>query len=170
MEKKLIIINGVMGVGKTTISKALYKKLDNSFWLDGDNCWMMNPFEVKDENKFMVLDNISYILNNFIKNSKSKYIIFNWVIHTEDIMKDILNKIDSSSVDVYKITLMCSKENLINRINKDIKLGLRYEDNIKRSLDRLELYNKMDTIKIDTSNKSIEDIVDEIKVILSINN
>lgn len=170
MEKKLIIINGVMGVGKTTISKALYKKLDNSFWLDWDNCWMMNPFEVTDENKFMVLDNISYILNNFIKNSKSKYIIFNWVIHTEDIMKDILNKIDSSSVDVYKITLMCSKENLINRINKDIKLGLRYEDNIKRSLDRLELYNKMDTIKIDTSNKSIEDIVDEIKVILSINN
>ncbi|XTR39161.1 AAA family ATPase [Paraclostridium tenue] len=170
MEKKLIIINGVMGVGKTTISKALYKKLDNSFWLDGDNCWMMNPFEVTDENKFMVLDNISYILNNFIKNSKSKYIIFNWVIHTEDIMKDILNKIDSSSVDVYKITLMCSKENLINRINKDIKLGLRYEDNIKRSLDRLELYNKMDTVKIDTSNKSIEDIVDEIKVILSINN
>lgn len=170
MEKKLIIINGVMEVGKTTISKALYKKLDNSFWLDGDNCWMMNPFEVTDENKFMVLDNISYILNNFIKNSKSKYIIFNWVIHTEDIMKDILNKIDSSSVDVYKITLMCSKENLINRINKDIKLGLRYEDNIKRSLDRLELYNKMDTIKIDTSNKSIEDIVDEIKVILSINN
>lgn len=170
MEKKLIIINGVMGVGKTTISKALYKKLDNSFWLDGDNCWMMNPFEVTDENKFMVLDNISYILNNFIKNSKSKYIIFNWVIHTEDIMKDILNKIDSSSVDVYKITLMCSKENLINRINKDIKLGLRYEDNIKRSLDRLELYNKMDIIKIDTSNKSIEDIVDEIKVILSINN
>lgn len=170
MEKKLIIINGVMGVGKTTISKALYKKLDNSFWLDGDNCWMMNPFEVTDENKFMVLDNISYILNNFIKNSKSKYIVFNWVIHTEDIMKDILNKIDSSSVDVYKITLMCSKENLINRINKDIKLGLRYEDNIKRSLDRLELYNKMDTIKIDTSNKSIEDIVDEIKVILRINN
>ncbi len=170
MEKKLIIINGVMGVGKTTISKALYKKLDNSFWLDGDNCWMMNPFEVTDENKFMVLDNISYILNNFIKNSKSKYIIFNWVIHTEDIMKDILNKIDSSSVDVYKITLMCSKENLINRINKDIKLGLRYEDNIKRSLDRLELYNKMDTIKIDTSNKSIEDMVDEIKVILRINN
>lgn len=92
MEKKLIIINGVMGVGKTTISKALYKKLDNSFWLDGDNCWMMNPFEVTDENKFMVLDNISYILNNFIKNSKSKYIIFNWVIHTEDIMKDILKK------------------------------------------------------------------------------
>ena len=150
MKKKLIIINGVMGVGKTTISKVLYKELDNSFWLDGDNCWMMNPFEVTDENKFMVLDNITHILNNFIKNSNSKNIVFNWVIHTDDIMIDILNKIDISNIDVYKITLTCSKENLIERINGDIDLGLRDDDNIKRSLDRLDLYNNMDTIKIDT--------------------
>lgn len=31
MRKKLIIINGVMGVGKTSVSKALYKQLDNSY-------------------------------------------------------------------------------------------------------------------------------------------
>lgn len=31
MSKKLIIINGVMGVGKTTISKMLYKELENHF-------------------------------------------------------------------------------------------------------------------------------------------
>lgn len=80
MRKKLIIINGVMGVGKTSVSKALYKQLDNSFWLDGDNCWMMNPFEVTSENKYMVIDNITYLINNFIKNSKSKHIILNWVI------------------------------------------------------------------------------------------
>ncbi len=69
MKKKLIIINGVMGVGKTTICKVLYKKLNNSFWLDGDNCWMMNPFVVNEENKAMVLDNIVHVLNNFLKNS-----------------------------------------------------------------------------------------------------
>ena len=69
MNKKLIIINGTMGVGKTTIIKMLYKELENSFWLDGDNCWMMNPFIVNEENKKMVVDNITYILNSFIKNS-----------------------------------------------------------------------------------------------------
>ncbi|MEG2985298.1 MAG: AAA family ATPase [Peptostreptococcaceae bacterium] len=164
--KKLIIINGVMGVGKTTISKLLYKELENSFWLDGDNCWMMNPFIVDDENKNMVLDNISYVINNFIKNSNSQYVVFNWVIHTDEIMNDVLSKIDISDVDIYKITLTCSKETLISRIENDIKNGLRDENNVERSLERLLLYNKMNTIKIDTTNKDVSIIVKEIKDIV----
>lgn len=162
MKKKLIIINGVMGVGKTTISRALNKSLENSFWLDGDNCWMMNPFVVNEENKKMVLNNIAYILNSFIDNSSSKYIIFNWVIHEEHIMDDILSKININNVDVYKITLMCSEEELIKRISSDIELGLRDEGNIKRSLERFNLYRNMNTIKIDTTNKSIEEILESI--------
>ncbi|MDU1854820.1 MAG: AAA family ATPase [Clostridium baratii] len=166
MRKKLIIINGVMGVGKTTISKWLYKNLENCFWLDGDNVWMMNPFVVDEENKKMVLSNITYIINNFLGNSNSKYVLFNWVIHTDEIMNEILNKINLIDVDVYKITLMCNKEELIKRINKDVELGIRDEDNIRRSLDKYDMYNKMNTIKIDTSNKSIDDIVRDIKVII----
>ena len=41
MKKKLIIVNGVMGVGKTSVCRMLYKELDNSFWLDGDNYWII---------------------------------------------------------------------------------------------------------------------------------
>ncbi|MFR4766919.1 MAG: AAA family ATPase, partial [Paraclostridium sordellii] len=163
MRKKLIIINGVMGVGKTSVSKALYKQLDNSFWLDGDNCWMMNPFEVTSENKYMVIDNITYLINNFIKNSKSKYIILNWVIHTDEIMDSILYKINMDKIDLYKITLICDEDTLVKRIKKDIKSGIRDEDNIKRSLDKLKLYKNMNTLKIDTANKSIDEIVENIK-------
>ncbi|CEO34369.1 AAA domain-containing protein [[Clostridium] sordellii] len=166
MRKKLIIINGVMGVGKTSVSKALYKQLDNSFWLDGDNCWMMNPFEVTSENKYMVIDNITYLINNFIKNSKSKYIILNWVIHTDEIMDSILYKINMDKIDLYKITLICDEDTLVKRIKKDIKSGIRDEDNIKRSLDKLKLYKNMNTLKIDTVNKSIDEIVENIKNII----
>lgn len=164
--KKLIIINGVMGVGKTTVSKALYKSLDNCFWLDGDNCWVMNPFIVNEENKEMVLNNIGFIINSYIKNSSSKYIVFNWVIHTDEIMKEVLSRIDKKDVDIYKITLMSSKEELVKRIEKDIKEKRRDEGNIKRSLERYSLYEGMNTVKVDTSNRGIDEIIDEIKSII----
>ena len=43
-----------MGVGKTTTCKELSKKLQNSVWLDGDWCWMIDPFVVNEENKWPV--------------------------------------------------------------------------------------------------------------------
>lgn len=162
MNTKLIVINGVMGVGKTTVSKRLYKELENSFWLDGDNCWTMNPFIVNEENKEMVLNNISFILNNFLSNSSSKSVVFNWVIQSDDIMNEVLSRINTKNVDVYKITLMCTKEELIRRIESDVRLGLRDNKNVERSLERYDMYKAMDTIKVDTTGKSIEKIIEEI--------
>ena len=37
--KKLIMIGGTMGVGKTTVSHLLKKELNHSVMLDGDWCW-----------------------------------------------------------------------------------------------------------------------------------
>ncbi|WP_294392617.1 AAA family ATPase [uncultured Clostridium sp.] len=161
-KKKLIIINGTMGVGKTTVSRSLYKNLARSFWLDGDSCWHMNPFIVNEENKNMVIENICFILNNFIKNSLADYIIFNWVIQTDEIMNFVLDNLNLKNTEVYKITLMCSEEYLVQRIIKDIGDGIRSSESIKRSLDNLKLYNRMDTIKVNTDNKSIDSVVQEI--------
>lgn len=54
-----------MGVGKTATSKELNKKLNNSVWLDGDWCWMMNPFTVNDENKNMVIKKHNLFIEEF---------------------------------------------------------------------------------------------------------
>ena len=62
MTKTLIVINGCMGVGKTAVAQALYRRLQHSVWLDGDWCWMMNPWVISEENKRMVEDNITYLL------------------------------------------------------------------------------------------------------------
>lgn len=70
-------------------------------------------------------------------------------------MKDVLSRIRVEDIEVYKITLMCSKEELISRIENDVALGLRDEDNIKRSLERYDMYESMDTIKVDTTGKEV---------------
>lgn len=160
--KKLIIINGTMGVGKSATCKELYKKMKNSVWLDGDWCWMMNPFIASEENKKMVEDNITYLLRNFLSNTSFEYVIFNWVIHLEEIFDMILDRLKDLEFEVIKITLLCSEESLKNRILKDVEVGLREEDCVDRSVERLKLYRDMNTIKIDTSSIAISEVVDKI--------
>ena len=63
--KNLIIINGTMGVGKTTVSRILQEKLPNCVFLDGDWCWDMKPFLINDETKKMVVTNIRFLLNKY---------------------------------------------------------------------------------------------------------
>jgi len=156
--KKLIIINGTMGTGKTTICKILYKKLNNSVWLDGDWCWMMNPFKVTEENKRMAEDNITYLLNNFLENPDFEYVIFSWVMHNENIFDVLLEKLQKNEFQRYKISLVCSPEELKKRMLKD---G-REEKDIEMSLGRLKSYERMNTIKVDTTNTAVEKTVNEI--------
>lgn len=163
---KLVMINGTMGVGKTVTCKELYKKLQKSVWLDGDWCWMMNPFIVNEENKKMVENNITYLLRNFLTNSSFQYVIFNWVIQSEEIYDMLLNKLNDLKFEVVKITLICNEESLRNRISIDIKNNERDKNCLDRSLERIPLYKNMNTIKIDTSNLSISETVNKVIEIL----
>ena len=78
--KKVIFISGTMGSGKTTVSCLCNEQLTRSVWLDGDWCWMMHPFQVSDQTKAMVLDNITYLLNQFLAQPDFDYILFSWVM------------------------------------------------------------------------------------------
>ncbi|MFU7515391.1 AAA family ATPase [Clostridium sp. HCS.1] len=67
--KNLYLIGGTMGVGKTTTCQIMKRKLNNSVFLDGDWCWDMDPFIVNEETKKIVMENICFLLNNYIKSS-----------------------------------------------------------------------------------------------------
>mgnify|MGYP001450396504 CR=1 FL=1 len=165
--KKLIIINGTMGVGKSTVSNILLDKLKPSVYLDGDWCWNMNPFVVSEENKVMVINNIIYLLKSYLNNSGYEYIIFCWVIHQEYIFEQLLEPLNDLEFELYKISLTCSEVALKDRLSRDIKNEIRNEDVIRRSIQRLELYKKMKTTKIDVSEitpkETAEKIIDIIK-------
>lgn len=159
--KKLYLIGGTMGVGKTTTCQVLKTKLDKSVFLDGDWCWDMHPFVVNKETKKLVLNNICTLLNNDIKCNTFENIIFCWVMHEQSIIDDILSRLDLNDVKVIAISLVCQKEALEKRIQKDIDQGTRKPDVLARSVERLEMYQKLNTYKIDVSNKTIEEIVKE---------
>ncbi|MFV0394487.1 MAG: AAA family ATPase [Coprobacillaceae bacterium] len=160
--KNLIMINGTMGVGKTTISQRLKKQLPNSVFLDGDWCWDASPFIVTKETKEMVVDNITYLINNFLSCNEYQNIIFCWVMDEQQIIDTVLSKV-SLPYNLYTFTLMCDEVTLKQRIQKDIDQGIRTNDAIKRSIERLTKYEQLSTTKINVSNKTIEVIVKEIE-------
>lgn len=163
--KTLYLISGTMGIGKTAVSHQLKINLTNSVFLDGDWCWDANPFQVTEETKKMVMHNICYLLNNFIRCSAYENVIFCWVMDNQNIIDGILKKLHTGNCKVNKISLIADEINLRDRLNVDIAAGNRTADIIDRSISRMSMYHDLDTIKIDTSNKTVREIVDEIMML-----
>lgn len=163
--KTLYLIGGTMGVGKTTVCRQLKRDLPNSVFLDGDWCWDASPFQLTEETKTMVIDNICYILNNFLRCSAYENVILGWVMHEQSIIDAITSKLNIDNCVVRSISLIVNEECLRKRLSGDIANGVRTVDVIERSVSRIPLYNYLNTIKVDTSYKSVQQVVDDIKAI-----
>jgi broad-specificity NMP kinase len=163
--KKLYIIGGTMGVGKTTVCQKLKIELSNCVFLDGDWCWDANPFLVNEETKKMVMQNICFMLNQFLHCSSYENVVFCWVMHEQNIIDTILASIDQTNCDTKVISLVCSQAALRERLEKDIQLGIRTSDVVERSIERLPLYEKLKTQKVYTDGKSVSQIVSEIEML-----
>ena len=164
--KRLILVNGTMGAGKTATCKELSKLLEHNVFLDGDWCWTMNPFVVTEETKRMVQDNIIYLLRNFLACSEYENIIFCWVMQYESIMDELLSGLIGLDFKPYKFTLTISEQALTQRIQRDVENHVRTFDVLERSLQRLPLYKNMDTIKIDVSEITARQAAEQIRVAL----
>ena len=158
MTKTLILINGTMGVGKTAVAQALYRRLPRSVWLDGDWCWMMNPWVISERNKRMVEDNITYLLRAFLSNDSFDYVVFSWVMHRPEIIDGLLERLADLPFEVHRISLVCSEEALRARMLGDGRDGHVVEE----SLRRMPLYRRMDTHQMDTTDLPVAGAVDAI--------
>ena len=161
--KKLYIVGGTMGVGKTAVCQQLKRILPDSVFLDGDWCWDADPFQVTEETISMVMDNICYLLNNFLHCSAYKNVIFCWVMHQQSIIDSIVEKLDTQNCDVKCISLIADETNLRKRLTNDVESGIRVGDVIERSVTRIPMYDILNTIKINTDEKTVAMIANEIK-------
>lgn len=153
-KKKCILISGTMGIGKTTVCKELMKLLPQSVFLDGDWCWYSHPFTVTDATKKVVMENIGFMLQNFLRCPDYQNILFCWVMDHQEIIDEVLERISPALEDtsVYSISLIASEQALTKHLQKDIDSGLRSPDVLQRSLQRLPLYQQLSTQKLDISN------------------
>ena len=152
--KNLIMVGGTMGAGKTTVCSELTKLLPNNVFLDGDWCWKATPFIVNEETKEMVMENITYMLAQFLNCSAYQNVIFCWVMDHQEIIDELLSRLEEQAdadFSLYNISLTLSSEALKERLQKDIQAGIRQPDILERASERLTLFESLNTKKIDVS-------------------
>ena len=160
--KQLILISGPMGVGKTTAARELLNNLSRSVWLDGDWCWEQgNHWDFSPENKEMVMDNITYVLGNFLANPNFETVIFSWVMHLPEIHEELLTRLEDYEFDVFDISLICSEDELKKRLDG------RGDDEVQRAIGYLPLYDNLENVKLDTTDRSPTRVVDDILRIIN---
>ena len=147
--KNIIFINGTMGVGKSSVCRELNKLLPASVYLDGDWCWMADPFVVTDETKAMVTDNIVHLLNNFILCSEYENVIFCWVMDYESIYHSIADKLHSENCNIFRFTISCDEYTLKHRVENDTYQAGR---DFAKSLERMPRFDATDTVKVYNDN------------------
>lgn len=166
--KTLIMLGGPMGVGKTSICRELQKLLPANVFLDGDWCWDMRPFAVTDETKKMVIENIVFLLNSFLKCSQYQHILFCWVMDEQEILDSILSRLSLDNCRVFHCSLLCSERELQERLQSDIKAGKRTPDVIERSLQKLPKYHSLSGETLDTGGLSPREAAEKIAQMLGI--
>ena len=162
--KTLIMLNGPMGVGKTTVGRMLKDKLHQSVFLDGDWCWDMHPFTVTPETKAMAIDNVTYLLRNFLGCSECEYVIFNWVMDQQEVYQELLTGLSDREFELLTITLLCSEEALEKRWYADTLNDWRIEEWLEVSRKSLNWFAERDTLKIDTSDLAADQVADRIEL------
>lgn len=150
-QKKLYVIGGTMGVGKTETCRALNGRLPASVFLDGDWCWAMHPFVVTEETRALVMENITALLNNFLRCPAFDNVVFCWVLHEQAIWDELLGRLQTGGWRVVKAALVCSEAALGGRVEGDIARGVREPGDLPRTLARLPLYRKLDVPLLDTT-------------------
>ena len=152
---KVIIINGPMGVGKTTIGKYIAEKYEGTAFIDGDWCFDLHPFVGNRETKTMAIDNILHLVDNYRKCSICKMIVLVWLMDEQWVYQKMADGISDLGLEVKSAVLVCDKNNLIDRWKNDKTCEWRTEEWLEVSLTSLLYFSSLEN-RIDTSDLTVD--------------
>ena len=75
-------------------------------------------------------------------------------MHEQSIIDELLSAIETANCEVKVISLICREESLRERLQKDVDQGIREPEIIQRSIQRLDGYKMLNSIKLDVSDIS----------------
>ena len=158
---KAIILNGPMGVGKTTVGKYIADRYPGTAFIDGDWCMDLHPFVGSRETRAMAADNILHMAANYRKCFACRMVVVVWLMDDPQVVRAITDGLSGLQMDVKSVTLVCDREQLIRRWKNDHDCEWRTDEWLEVSLKSLPGFAAMENT-IDTGRLSVEQIAEQI--------
>lgn len=121
----IIIINGSVGVGKTSVADQLHYKFERSVHLDGDAIGDVHPFIIYDDTRIHHLYRTLALLIGFHQQNGYACFVINYVFESPESLQELLDLLFPLDPDIHTYWLTCSEEEQRRRIrgrgNKEIK-------------------------------------------------
>ena len=161
----IIIINGSLGVGKSSVAEELHYKFERSVYLDGDYIGFVHPFEIYDEKRLEHLYRTLELLIKFHQKSGYYNFVINYVFETPVALRELLTLLRPLDAHLYTYWLTCESEEQAQRIqarqheNLDWELSRFVElQSIQAEAARVGFIGK----KIDTTGLTVAEVATEI--------
>lgn len=165
--KKLIVILGSNGVGKSTTSKTFLDKYTKCAYVDAEWCRAINPFSFTPSTKKAVTENIYCMIKNYLLCEDIDKVVFPYGLHGErkEIFDTVICRLkeDGIEFELFFIVLQCSMQENRRRCERDGREAERIERGMKNTF---HFYDDFQCPHIITTELSPEEVAVQIADII----
>ena len=123
----IIIINGSLGVGKSSVADELHWKFDKSVHLDGDYIGDVHPFEIYDDVRIDHLYRTLALLIGFHQRNGYHNFVINYVFESPDSLQALIDLLHPLEPSIHTYWLTCDEKEQAKRIQGRKRQELEWE-------------------------------------------
>lgn len=161
----MIVLNGPLGIGKSTTAWALHERFDRSVMLDMDYIAAIRPFNFYHPSDLTYsIETLAVLLRHHHAHGYRNFIV-NWVFESEALLEQLYSYTVPLGLPVKVFRLTCTPDELEQRIRRRNLPNVEWE--VERGKTLLEILERAAVDEnlgecIDTTTLNPEEIVDQI--------
>jgi hypothetical protein len=161
----IIIINGSLGVGKSSVAEQLHYRFDKSVHLDGDYIGDVHPFQIYDDLRIRHLYRTLELLIGFHQKNNYHNFVINYVFESPESLQELLDLLRPLDSSIHTYWLTCQEAEQANRIQNRKRDGLKWELSRFVELQHIQANAAQQGFigkEIDTTGLTSEEVTEEI--------